>query len=51
MSEHISLKVIEAKMREAKNLKDYEVFEEIVDDGQETIGSQWVISQKENHDI
>ena len=26
------------------------VFEEIVDNGQETIGSQWVITQKEKHD-
>ena len=37
-------------MKEVKNLDDYEEFQEIVDDGQETIGSHWVIMQKEKHD-
>ena len=45
--EHIHPEVKEAKMKEVKNLEDYEVFEEIEDEGQETIGSQWVITQKE----
>ena len=36
-------------MKEIKNLEDYEVFVEIVDEGQETIGSCWVITQKEKH--
>ena len=39
VSEHKCPKVIEAKLKEVKNLKEYEVFEEIVDDGQETINT------------
>ena len=38
-------------MTEANNLLDYEVFEEVEDKGQETIGRRWVLTQKEKHDI
>ena len=44
VSEHNHPKVIKANMKEVRNLEDYEVFEEIVDDGQETISSRWVIT-------
>ena len=33
-----------------KNLQDYETFEEVKDKGQETLGSRWVITEKEKHD-
>ena len=39
-----------AKMNEIRNLKDYDTFEEVPDEGQETIGSWCVITQKEMHD-
>ena len=29
---------------------DYDVFEEVLDEGQETIGSRWVMTEKEKHD-
>ena len=29
---------------------DYSTFEEVKDEGQETIGSRWVVTQKEMHD-
>ena len=29
---------------------DYDVFEEVLDEGQETIGSRWVVTEKEKHD-
>ena len=37
----------EAKMAEVSNLLDYEVFEEVKDEGQETIGSRWGVTEKE----
>ena len=36
--EHGKLEVIEAKNKEIKDLETYETFEEIDDEGQETIG-------------
>ena len=39
VSEHGRPEVITAKEREIQNLEDYETFEEVLDDGQETIGS------------
>ena len=36
-------------MNEIRNHKDYDTFEEVPDEGQETIGSHWVITQKEKH--
>ena len=47
LREHGSKEVIEAKQREVENLKLYEVFEEVEDEGQETIGSRWIITKKE----
>ena len=32
------------------NSLDYDVFEEVKDEGQETIGSRWVVTIKEKHD-
>ena len=31
-------------------MKTYETFEEIKDEGQETIGSRWIITEKQKHD-
>ena len=42
--------VIEAKKKELENLFYYDVIEEIEDEGQETIGSRWVITKKERAD-
>ena len=33
-----------------RNLEDYEAFELVEDNGQETLGSNWVITKKEKHD-
>ena len=41
---------LEAKLKEVMNPENYEIFKDIVDDGQETISSRWVITQKEKHD-
>ena len=43
-------KVKEAKIAEVSNLLDYDVFEEVKGEGQETIGSKWVVTAKEKHD-
>merc|ERR1711905_65956 len=48
--EHKRPEVLEAKDREIENLEKYEVFEEVDDIGQETIGSRWVITKKEKSD-
>ena len=48
--DHKKPEVIEAKMKEIENLEKYEVFEEVEDEGQETVGSRWVITQKEKSD-
>ena len=50
VSQHGTPKVKEAKMAEVSNLLDYDVFEEVKDEGQETIGSRWVVTEKEKHD-
>ena len=50
VSKHGTPEVKEAKMAEVSNLLDYEVFEEVKDEGQETIGSWWVVTEKEKHD-
>ena len=46
-SEHWRPKVKVAKKAEIKNLLDYETFEEVKDKGQMTVGSRWVITEKE----
>ena len=49
MREHGKAEVIEAKKSEIENLKTYETFEEVDDEGQETIGCRWIIREKEKH--
>ena len=48
--EHEKPEIIEAKKREIENLEMYETFEKVDDEGQETIRSRWIVSQKEKHD-
>ena len=50
MREHGKAEIIEAKNNEIKNLKTYEIFEKVDDEGQETIGSRWIVTEKEKHD-
>ena len=50
MREHKKPEVIEAKAKEIENLEKYGVFEEVEDEGQETVGSRWVITKKEKAD-
>ena len=50
IKEHGRPEVIEAKEKEVENLKKYKVFEKVKDEGQQLIGTRWVITQKENHD-
>ena len=50
ISEHGRPEVKEAKTAEINNLLDYDVFEEVKDKGQDTIGSRWVVTTKEKHD-
>ena len=45
--EHKSPEVIDAKQKEIENLEKYGVFEEVEDEGQETVDSRWVITRKE----
>ncbi len=39
-----------SKQKEIENLEKYEVFEEVKYEGQETVGSRWVITKKEKAD-
>merc|ERR1711921_57812 len=48
--EHKKPEIIEAKNKEIENLRTYETFEEVEDEGQETIGSRWIVTEKEKHD-
>ena len=48
--EHGKPEILEAKENEIQNLKTYETFEEIKDEGQETIGSRWIVTEKQKHD-
>ena len=48
--EHKLPEVIDAKQKEIENLEKYGVFEEVEDEGQETIDSRWVITRKEKSD-
>ena len=50
VKEHGKPEVIEAKEKEIENLETYETFEEVDDIGQETIGSRWIVTEKEKHD-
>ena len=44
--DHGKEEVIEAKGKEIENSKLYETFEEIYDEGQETIESRWIVLRK-----
>ena len=48
--EHGKPEVIQAKNNEIKNIETYDPFEEVDDIGQETIGSRWIVTEKEKHD-
>ena len=48
VSKHGMPEVKVAKMNEIRNFKDYQTFEEVPNKGQDTVGSQWVIPEKEN---
>ena len=48
--EHGKPEIVEAKENEIQNLKTYETFEEIKDEGQETIGRRWIVTEKQKHD-
>ena len=50
VSEHGRPEVKEAKETEVENLLNYDVFEEVEDVGQDTLGSRWVVTAKEKHD-
>ena len=45
--DHKKPEIVEAKKKEIENLRKYNVFEEVDDIGQETVGTRWVITQKE----
>ena len=47
--EHKKPEVIEANQKEIENLEKYGVFEEVEDEGQETVDSRWV-TRKEKSD-
>ena len=49
IKEHGRPEVKAAKITEVKNLQDYDVFEEVEDNGQETILSRRVITSKKKH--
>merc|ERR1712243_245599 len=48
--DHNKPEVQSAKDTEIENLRTYETFEEVKDEGQETIGSRWIITEKQKHD-
>ena len=50
VSEHKTQEVKDAKVAEINDLLDNHVFEEVVDEGQQTLGSRWVVTAKEKHD-
>ena len=50
VSEHGTPEVKEVEMTEVSNFMNHDVFEEVKDKGQETIGSRWVVTAKEKYD-
>merc|ERR1712236_76105 len=50
VKDHGKPEIVEAKNDEIENLKHYETFEEVMDEGQETIGNRWIITEKQKHD-
>ena len=49
VKEHGKPEIVDAN-NEIENLKTYETFEEVLDEGQETTGSRWNITEKQKHD-
>ena len=47
LGEHWRPEVIEAKEKELDNWNKFEVFKEVKDEGQKTISTRWVITEKE----
>merc|ERR1712112_399306 len=50
VKEHKKPEIIEAKNTETENLRTYETFEDVEDIGQTTIGSRWIVTEKQKHD-
>ena len=50
VKDHKHPEIIDAKNKEVENLRDFDTFDEVVDEGQKKIGSRWVITKKESHD-
>ena len=50
LSDNWRLEVKVAKRAEIKKLQDYETFVEVKDEGKTTVGSRWVITEKEQHE-
>ena len=50
VSQHGKPEVKDVKETEVQNLLNYDVFEEVEDEGQDTLGSRWVVTAKEKHD-
>ena len=50
VKEHKAPEVLEAKETEVENLKAFDTFEEVLDVGQEKLGTRWVVTRKEVHD-
>ena len=50
VKDHGKPEIIAAKNKEMDNLKSYETYVEVKDEGQETIGSRWVVTKKQQHD-
>lgn len=49
LSEHWRPEVKVTKKAEIRNLLDCETFQEVKDKGQTTVGSRWVLTEKEAH--
>ena len=50
VKEHGRLDCVEAKQTELQNLLNFDTFEEVEDNGQITIQSRWVLTEKQAHD-
>merc|ERR1712101_80300 len=48
IKDHGKPEIVAAKNKEMKNLEFYETYEEVKDEGQETMGSRWVITEKQH---
>merc|ERR1711954_371946 len=47
VKDHGKPEIVAAKNKEIENLKFYETYEEVRDEGQETRGSRWVVTEKD----